>query len=64
MNKLKSWVRWTILGVILGGAIALVGYWLLEPQTDSLFLFVLLRMVIGAVVATIAGPLIIKDKYR
>jgi len=45
----------SVVGGIAGGVIAIIGFWLLSPPTDSVVLFVLLRVVVGAVVATIVG---------
>jgi len=45
----------SVVGGIAGGVIAIIGFWLLSPPTDSVTLFVLLRVGVGAVVATIVG---------
>ncbi|MAF79651.1 hypothetical protein CL629_01075 [bacterium] len=57
-DKLNNRFKWGIIGGVLGGVIAIVGFWILSPQTDSVVLFVLLRVVIGAIVAMIFGPII------
>ena len=57
-DKSTSLLKWAVIGGILGGAIAIIGYWILSPATDSVALFVLLRVVIGAIVAMVAGPII------
>ncbi len=44
-----------VVGGIAGGLIAIIGFWLLSPPTDSVILFVLLRVGVGAIVATIVG---------
>ncbi|NQU99266.1 MAG: hypothetical protein HQ538_00885 [Parcubacteria group bacterium] len=62
-NKLNL-IRFGIIGGILGGVIAIIGFWILSPSTDSLFLFVLLRMVIGAVVAMLVGPLLASGLFN
>lgn len=57
--------KFGILGGILGGIIAIIGFWLLSPPTDSLVLFVILRIIIGSIVAMIIGSILIrlaKDK--
>ncbi len=60
--SLSNLIKFFVLGGILGGVIALVGYFILRPSTDSLILFLLLRMLVGAVVATIVGPMIVRAK--
>ncbi len=57
-DKLNNWLRWGIIGGILGGVIAIIGFWILSPQTDSVILFVALRVAIGAIVAMILGPVL------
>ena len=64
MDKLNNPLRWAIFGGILGGIIAIIGYWIMQPQTDSVILFVLLRIVVGAVVAMIVGPVLMKNKFK
>ncbi len=61
-NKLSNWLKWGVVGGILGGAIAIIGFWILSPPTDSVILFVLLRVIVGAIVAMIAGPIIMRTK--
>ena len=65
MNKLDSWswIRWGIFGGVMGGVIAIIGFWILSPPTDSIILFVLLRVAVGAVVAMIIGPILAKGKF-
>ena len=58
MEKINNWLRWGIFGGIAGGVIAIIGFWILSPETDSVFLFVLLRVAVGTIVAIIAGPII------
>jgi len=52
-------LRFGILGGVLGGLIALIGFWILSPQTDSVVLFVLLRVIVGSVVAMVFGPILV-----
>jgi uncharacterized membrane protein len=55
-NMKKYNLLWfSVTGAVLGGLIAIVGFWLLSPPTDSIVLFVLLRVGVGAVAATIIG---------
>ena len=49
-----------IFGGIASGIIATVGFLLLSPSTDSPILFVLLRVALGAVVAIVVGPIVVK----
>lgn len=60
VNSMNNFFTFGIIGAILGGTIALFGYWVLSPQIDSLFLFTLLRAGIGAGVAVIVGPVIMR----
>ena len=53
--KKHSLLWFSVAGGIAGGVIAIIGFWLLSPPTDSVTLFVLLRVGVGAVVATIVG---------
>jgi len=57
-NKLNNRLRWGIIGGFLGGLIAIIGFWILSPPTDSVVLFVLLRVIVGSVVAMIIGPVV------
>ena len=57
-NKLNNRLRWGIIGGFLGGLIAIIGFWILSPPTDSVVLFVLLRVVVGSIVAMIMGPVV------
>ncbi len=59
-DKSNSLLKWGVIGGFLGGLIAIIGFWIFSVQTDSVILFVLLRVIIGAIVATIAGPIIAK----
>jgi len=67
-NKLNNWLKWGIIGGVFGGIIAIIGFWILSPQTDSVVLFVILRVIIGAIVAMIVGPImttrLIKNKSK
>jgi len=58
MDKLSNRLRWGIIG----GLIAIIGFWILSPPTDSVILFVILRVIIGAIVAMIIGPILVKSK--
>jgi uncharacterized membrane protein len=58
--KKHSLLWFSVAGGIAGGVIAIIGFWLLSPPTDSVVLFVLLRVVVGAVVATIVGLILKK----
>lgn len=53
--KKHSLLWFSVTGGIAGGVIAIIGFWILSPPTDSVTLFVLLRVGVGAVVATIVG---------
>jgi hypothetical protein len=57
LSKLKLW-QFSIIGGVLGGMLAIIGYFIYSPTVDSLIFFVILRIFIGAVVATVAGPII------
>ena len=57
-DKFNNWLRWGIIGGILGGLIAIIGFWIMSPPTDSVILFIILRVIIGSIVAMIAGPII------
>jgi zinc transporter ZupT len=67
-NKLNNRFRWGIIGGFLGGLIAIIGFWILSPPTDSIVLFVILRVIVGSVVAMIIAPILttrlIKDKSK
>lgn len=59
MNYNKSNLfRFGILGGIIGGVIAIIGFLILSPPTDSVVFFVLLRVVVGATVAMILYPIL------
>ncbi len=64
-NKLNL-LKFGVFGGVSGGVIAIIGYLILSPQVDSLVFFVILRMIVGATVAMIMGPILIttnnKDK--
>lgn len=64
LDKSTSRIEFGIYGGILGGLIAIFGFWLLSPATDSLILFILLRVVIGAIVAMIIGPFIMSRFHK
>ena len=55
-NKLNNRLRWGIIGGFLGGLIAIIGFWILSPPTESVVLFVILRVIVGSIVAMIIGP--------
>jgi len=58
MKKLNNRLRWGIIGGFLGGLIAIIGFWILSPPTDSVVLFIMLRVIIGSIVAMIIGPIV------
>jgi hypothetical protein len=60
MGKFNDYIKWGIFGGLSGGMIAIIGFLILRPVTDSLVLFVGIRCIVGAVVAMIAGPIITK----
>ena len=62
MDSSTGRLKFGVIGGVLGGVIAIVGYWILSPSVDSLLGFVALRVMVGAVVAMIVGP-IINSKY-
>jgi len=64
MNNFKILLKFGAMGAILGVLIALVGFWILAPDVDSLFLFLLLRAAVGATVAMIVGPIILSRKNK
>jgi len=57
-DKLNNWLRWGVIGGFLGGLIAIIGFWILSPPTDSVVLFVMLRVAVGSIVAMIVGPIL------
>ncbi|MFH1427361.1 MAG: hypothetical protein ABIG60_02425 [Patescibacteria group bacterium] len=57
-------LRWGIVGGIIGGLIAIVGFWILSPPTSSVVLFVVLRVIIGSIIAMIMGPILVKNKLK
>ena len=69
-NKLNSWLDWAIYGGFLGGLIAIVGFVVFSmmslPPADSdwmsVILFLIPRIIIGAMVAAIAGPMLTKQR--
>lgn len=61
-DKLSNRLKWGIIGGILGGLIAIVGFWILSPPTDSVVRFVILRVIVGAIVAMVIGPVLVKKK--
>lgn len=56
-NKLGNLFRWGVIGGLLGGLIAIIGFWIISPSTDSVVLFVVLMAIIGSIVAMIVGPI-------
>ena len=62
-NKLANWsigrLKFGVIGGFLGGVIAIVGYWILSPTVDSILLFVILTVFVGAIVAMIVGAFIV-----
>ncbi len=64
VDRIKERIGYGLLGASLGSAIALVGYWVLLPDVESLSPFLLLRAIVGAVVAMIVGPPIMNWKWR
>jgi len=62
-NKLNLF-GFGILGGIFGGIIAIIGFLILSPPTDSVILFVLLRVIVGAIVAMIAGPILMHRRTK
>jgi len=63
-DKLSNRLRWGIIGGFLGGLIAMIGFWILSPPSDSVVLFVILRVIIGSIVAMIIGPILVKNKSK
>ena len=57
-DKLQNLFKWGFFG----GLIAIIGFWIFSPQTESVLLFVMLRAVIGLIVAMIVGPILSKNK--
>jgi hypothetical protein len=51
-------LKFGIFGGIIGGLIAIIGFWILSPPTDSVVLFVMLRVIVGAIAAMIIGPIV------
>ena len=49
-----------LLGGVLGGTIALVGYAVLAPDVESLARFLALRILVGATVAGLVAPHILR----
>jgi zinc transporter ZupT len=64
MKKLYNLLKWGIIGGILGGLLAIIGFLILSPSIDSVILFVLLRVAIGAIVAMIIGPILVRNKSK
>jgi len=58
MDSSTGRLKFGIIGGILGGVIAIIGFWILSPSVDSILLFVALRVMVGAIVAMIVGPVI------
>ena len=63
-DKLNNRLRWGVIGGFLGGLIAIIGFWILSPPTDSIVLFVILRAIIGSIVAMVIGPMAEDRKPR
>ena len=63
-DKLQNLFKWGIFGGSLGGLIAIIGFWILSPPTESIFLFVMLRAIVGLIVAMIAGPILTRNKSK
>ena len=59
-NKLNNRLRWGFFG----GLIAIIGFWIFSPPTDSVVLFVILRVIIGSIVAMIMGPIVATRSAR
>ena len=57
-------IQLAAFGGIAGGLIAAVGYWVLSPTTDSLALFILLRVLVGAIAAMLFGSILISGRTR
>jgi multisubunit Na+/H+ antiporter MnhG subunit len=64
LDGIHDRLTWAAAGGVLGGLIALVGYFIFLPETESLALFLLLRVFVGAVVASVVGPLLAKAKMK
>jgi len=66
--RLNNLLRWGITGGVIGGIIAIIGFWILSPPVDSIIFFVLLRVIIGSIVAMIVAPILMsaltKDKSK
>ena len=58
MKNLNDRLRWGVIGGFLGGLIAIIGFLILSPPTDSVIFFVILRAIIGSIVAMIIGPIV------
>jgi hypothetical protein len=58
MDGLTGRLKFGVIGGVLGGLIAIVGYWVLSPSVDSILGFVALRVLVGAVVAMLLGPIL------
>ena len=59
MDNSTGRLRFGVIGGFLGGVIAIIGFWILSPSVDSILLFVALRVIVGAIVAMIVGPVIV-----
>lgn len=51
-----------LFGGVVGGAIALLGYFVMAPEVDSLARFLALRILVGAGVAALVAPHILRFK--
>ena len=58
INNFKKYFKFGIFGGFAGGFIAFLGYLILSPETNSVFIFLSLRVLIGAIVAMSVGPVI------
>ena len=63
-NKLNNRLRWGFFGGFFGGLIAIIGFWIFSPPTDSVVLFVILRVIVGSIVAMIIGPIVATRSAR
>ena len=59
MDSSTGRLRFAVIGGFLGGVIAIIGFWVLSPSVDSILLFVAVRVMVGAIVAMVVGPIII-----
>jgi hypothetical protein len=57
-------LRFAIIGALLGGIIAVIAYWILRPSVDSMTFYVALRVLVGAIVAMLVGPIIVSSHTK